>query len=60
MKKNKKYNNQTGCYKIDLFVNGRYQCSTDQSKTCKEAKEKFKASFAFLPSDKIQAFFDYH
>jgi hypothetical protein len=37
----KKYNNQTGCYKIDIFLNGKYVCSTDQSKTCKQAKEKY-------------------
>jgi hypothetical protein len=37
----KKYNNQTKCYKIDLFLNGTYLCSTDQAKTCKEAKKKF-------------------
>jgi len=57
--KTKKYNNQTRCYKIDLFVNGRYYASTDQSKTCKEAKEKLIKRFSFLPTDKIQAFFDY-
>lgn len=27
--------------KIDLFFNGSYLCSTTQSKTCKEAKEKY-------------------
>jgi len=37
----KKYNNQTGCYKIDIFLNGAYLCSTDQSKTCKEAVKKY-------------------
>jgi len=37
----KKYNNQTGCYKIDIFYNGQYQCSTDRSKTCKDAKMKY-------------------
>lgn len=37
----KKYNNSTGCYKIDIFIDGVYFCSTDQSKTCKQAKEKF-------------------
>ena len=37
----KKYNNSTKCYKIDIYVNGIYNCSTDQSKTCKEAKQKF-------------------
>jgi hypothetical protein len=41
----KKYNNQTGCYKIDLFLNGSYLCSTDQSKTCKEAKKRYADRF---------------
>ena len=27
--------------KIDLFFNGDYLCSTNQSKTCKEAKTKY-------------------
>jgi len=38
----KKYNSQTGCYKIDIFLDGCYICSTEQSKTCKAAKERFK------------------
>jgi len=38
-KKQKKYNSSTGCYKIDIFVNGYYYCSTDQHKTCKSAVE---------------------
>ncbi len=37
----KKYNNQTGCYKIDIYINGVYKCSTDQSKSCKEAVKKY-------------------
>lgn len=37
----KKYNNQTKCYKIDIFINGCYECSTDWAKTCKEAKNRF-------------------
>jgi hypothetical protein len=37
----KKYNNSTGCYKIDIYVEGVYYCSTDQSKTCKAAKKRF-------------------
>ena len=41
----KKYNNQTRCYKIDLFLNGAYLCSTDQSKTCKEAKKRYAARY---------------
>jgi len=27
--------------KIDIYYNNNYVCSTTQSKTCKEAKEKF-------------------
>jgi len=27
--------------KIDITFNGSYMCSTNASKTCKEAKEKF-------------------
>ena len=40
MQTNRKYNDQTRCYKIDLFIDGTYYCSTDQSKTCKEAIDK--------------------
>lgn len=34
----KKYNESTGCYKIDVFVDGVYLWSTDRFKTCKGAK----------------------
>lgn len=27
--------------KIDIFVNGKYECSTNWYKTCKEAKAHF-------------------
>jgi len=27
--------------KINIYVNNRYECSTNQSKTCKEAKAKY-------------------
>lgn len=27
--------------KIDIYYDGKYMCSTMQSKTCKEAKERF-------------------
>ncbi len=37
----KKYNSSTRCYKIDIYVNSVYYCSTDQSKTCKAAKIRF-------------------
>ena len=58
--KARKYNNQTGCYKIDIYVNGMYQCSTDQSKTCKEAASKWKARNAYNPETdgKITARYD--
>jgi len=39
----KKYNSSTGCYKIDLFYKGVYLCSTEQSKTCKAAKERYQS-----------------
>ncbi len=56
--------------KIDIFLNGVYICSTNQSKTCKEAIEKIKKAgkifVASIPSgiafkikegDKIKAFY---
>ena len=55
--------------KIDIFLNGDYLCSTNQAKTCKEAKEKIKAKkqlfIASIPDktieikegDKITAFY---
>ena len=42
-KSSKKYNSSTGCYKIDIFINGNYYCSTDQHKTCKSATESVKS-----------------
>lgn len=42
-KSSKKYNSQTGCYKIDIFLNGEYYCSTEQHKTCKSATESVKS-----------------
>lgn len=41
MNSKKIWNNQKKCYKIDIFVDGNYACSTNQSKTCKQAKERF-------------------
>ena len=37
----KKLNDQTGGYKIDIFVNGAYICSTDWNKKCKDAKKRY-------------------
>ena len=51
----KKYNNQTGCYKIDIYINGSYSCSTDKAKTCKAAIKRF---LELHPNtDKVKAFF---
>ena len=55
--------------KIDLFYNGDYLCSTNQSKTCREAKtrylkqaERFKTSLLDRQIAKhpeyLKAFFD--
>lgn len=41
MKKYKKYNSQTGGYKIDIFDKSGYLCSTDWCKTCKEAVKNY-------------------
>ena len=56
----KKYNSSTGCYKIDIFVNGGYLCSTAQAKTCKEAVERYKKAHPEhdTPENRIYARFD--
>jgi len=41
-RKLRKYNSSTGCYKIDVFIDGVYLWSTDMHKTCKSAKERAK------------------
>jgi len=58
-KKQRKYNNQTGCYKIDIFVDGVYWASTDQARTCKIAKQRALETNSHLADKKITAFFDY-
>lgn len=40
----RKYNEQTGCHKIDIFVNNQYACSTAQAKTCRDAKANYLAA----------------
>ena len=54
----KKYNNQTGGYKIDLFMDGKYLCSTDWSKTLKAAKQRYadKHFKGVIPA-KLKAYF---
>ena len=34
--------------KIDLFQDGKYLCSTNWSKTCKEAREKIQNTDTFI------------
>lgn len=48
--------------KIDLFFEGKYLCSTNQSKTCREAKDKYlkttKDDLIKTYPRKLKAFFD--
>ena len=53
----KQFNAQTGCYKIDIFVNGVYSCSTDQSKTCEKAKIRFLEKHPELDAKKVKCNF---
>ena len=57
--KTKKYNDQTKCYKIDIYVKQNYVCSTDQSKTCKEAKQKFLNYNKDINEKDVKCYFDY-
>ena len=62
----RKFNNQTGGYKVDIFINGMYACSTDKHKTCKAAKVAYIANVKNYPGsykslsaiDKVTAHFD--
>lgn len=55
----KKINNVTNCPKIDIYLNGVYWCSTDQSKTIKRAIQRIKDKYVTNSSDKVTAYFDY-
>lgn len=54
---------KTNQKKIDIYLLYRfrktyhYECSTTQSKTCKEAKARFLAVNPFLSSDQVKAVF---
>lgn len=57
----KKYNKSTGCYKIDVFIDGVYLWSTDQCKTCRQAKVSAIYYMNFIAQkefNKISARFD--
>jgi hypothetical protein len=58
-RKVKKHNNQTGGYKIDIYDSGGYICSTDWSKTCKQAVERYKERNPKQAENKIFGRFDY-
>lgn len=58
-KKTRKYNTSTGCYKIDVFIDGCYLWSTDQHKTCKSAKNRAEQLNPSIDPKKITAHFDY-
>jgi hypothetical protein len=58
-KRRRKYNTSTGCYKIDVFLDGSYIWSTDWSKTCKAAKESACKLNPGIDPKRITAYFDY-
>ena len=41
--------------KIDLYVDGVYRCSTNQSKTCKAAIVRLKQLYAIYEDSKVTA-----
>lgn len=43
---------------IEIFINGKYKCSTTWSKTCKDAIKRYKDKYQtdkFIPNAKITA-----
>lgn len=41
--------------KIDIYVHGKYACSTTWARTCKEAVDRYMASKGFISLNKIEA-----
>ena len=56
----KKYNNQTKCYKIDIYIGGAYACSTDQSKSLKAAKERYLQLHPTTTKEYVRCFYYRH
>lgn len=61
----RKYNKETKCYKIDIYGSNLednhwiYLCSTDQSKSCKEAKQQYiEKNFSFCFTHNIHTRYD--
>jgi hypothetical protein len=52
------YNDQTRGYKIDIFINGKYHCSTDWQRTCKAAKAWFIKCNSSINPDSVKCYFD--
>lgn len=41
--------------KIDIYVHGKYACSTTWARTCKQAVNKYMDSKSFIPRNYIEA-----
>jgi len=54
----RKYNRQTGFYKIDVFLDNKYLWSSDWHETCKSAKESACKQKPDIDPKRITAFFD--
>jgi hypothetical protein len=54
----KQYFADTKGYKIDIFINDVYFCSTTWSKTCKEARQKFLEKHPKLLPGHVTCHFD--
>lgn len=53
-----RYGDKRNYRKIDIFVNGKYECSTTWSRTCKEAVEKYlEGGIYYKYADKVRAYF---
>lgn len=54
----KKYNDQTGGYKIDVYLDEVYLRSTDRHKTLKAAKARFLELNGDVDPDRVKCCFD--
>lgn len=51
------YGDKRNYRKIDIYVDGIYQCSTTWSKTCRDAKKRFIDNNVIESNKKITAYF---
>ena len=54
--KTKHYGDKRDYREIEIFVDGKYVATTTWAKTCKEAKERYKAETGLYP-ERIKAHF---